>query len=139
MMENEKKENVLFGVFWLIVVAIILGFVAFLMWIIPTYNVWVKEQSGRAQLAEAEFSKQVQLEEAKANLEAQKLNSQAEVERAKGAAQAIEIEDGKLTERYIQYLYVQNLEKLDTQLIYVPTEGGLPLLEANRLNNLGEK
>lgn len=97
-----------------------------------TYSVWAKQQAGKAQLAEAEFSKQVQIEEAKANLEAQKLNAQSEVERAKGAAQAIEIENGKLTERYVQYLYVQNLEKLDTQLIYVPTEGGLPLLEAGR-------
>ena len=96
------------------------------------FSVWSRQQSGRAALAEAEFSKQVQIEEAKANLEAQKLNAQSEVERAKGAAQAIEIENGKLTERYIQYLYVQNLEKLDTKLIYVPTEGGLPLLEAGR-------
>lgn len=118
-------------------VHIVVGFlllVGLLMAVLPVYGVWSKQQRGKGALAEAQFSKQVQLEEAKANLDSQKLNSQAEVERAKGAAQAIAIEDGKLTERYIQYLYVQNLEKLDTKLIYVPTEGGLPLLEANRLN-----
>lgn len=108
--------------------------ISLLMAVLPIYGVWSKQQRGKGALAEARFSKQVQLEEARANLESQKLNSKAEVERAKGAAQAIAIEDGKLTERYIQYLYVQNLEKLDTKLIYVPTEGGLPLLEANRLN-----
>lgn len=131
---NNTSNNIANLIIGLIVISLIGGFIVFIFWVFPTYNVWVKEQSGRAQLAEAEFSRQVQIEEAKANLEAQKLNAQAEVERAKGAAQAIEIENGKLTERYIQYLYVQNLEKLDTQLIYVPTEGGLPLLEASRLD-----
>lgn len=123
-----------------LVAHIALGFLLFiglLMAVLPVYGVWSKQQRGKGALAEAQFSKQVQLEEAKANLDSQKLNSQAEVERAKGAAQAIAIEDGKLTERYIQYLYVQNLEKLDTELIYVPTEGGLPLLESTRLNKGG--
>lgn len=118
-----------------VAIALAIGVLFGIGWGYQEFKVYAKRQSGKAQLAEAEYSKQVQLEEAKSNLESQKLNSQAEVERAKGAAQAIAIEDGKLTERYIQYLYVQNLEKLDTQLIYVPTEGGLPLLEANRLRN----
>ena len=113
--------------------AVILLLIFGTIWGWKSLKVWSASQDGKAILAEAEYSRQVQLEEAKANLEAEKLNAQAEVERAKGAAQAIEIEDGKLSERYIQYLYVQNLEKLDTQLIYVPTEGGLPILEANRL------
>ena len=126
--------NLKTAVFYMTIIAAIIMLVFGVFFVYQWAKVYSKQQSGRAQLAEAEFSKQVQLEEAKANLESQKLNSQAEVERAKGAAQAIEIEDGKLTERYIQYLYVQNLENLDTQLIYVPTEGGLPLLEANRLN-----
>ncbi|WMM74444.1 hypothetical protein RCF27_09250 [Rhodococcus pyridinivorans] len=118
-------------------IILLAGLVIGLFFIFQWGKVYSKQQTGRAALAEAEFSKQVQLEEAKANLESQKLNAQSEVERAKGAARAIEIEDGKLTEQYIRYLYVQNLEKLDTQLIYVPTEGGLPLLEASRLQ--GEK
>ena len=118
-------------------VAMVIGFFVGAFFIYQWGKVYSKQQTGRAALAEAEFSKQVQLEEAKANLESQKLNAQSEVERAKGAAQAIEIENGKLSEQYIRYLYVQNLEKLDTELIYVPTEGGLPLLEASRLQ--GEK
>lgn len=122
----------------IVAIIIILAVLAGLYFGFQWMKVYSRQQTGKAQLAEAEYSKQVQLEEAKANLEAQKLNAQAEVERAKGAAQAIEIENGKLTERYIQYLYVQNLEKLDTTLIYVPTEGGLPLLEAGRLGQQAE-
>lgn len=119
-------------------IAVIFGVLAALYFGFQWMKVYSREQTGKAQLAEARFSKQVQLEQAKSNLEAQKLNAQAEVERARGAAQAIDIENGKLTDRYIRYLYVQNLENLDTSLIYVPTEGGLPLLEAGRLNQQAE-
>ena len=62
---------------------------------------------GKAKYAKAEQNRKIKIEEAKANLEAEKLNAQAEVERAKGAAQAIEIENGKLTTTYIQYLWVR--------------------------------
>lgn len=116
----------------IIAVVLILALIALPFWAFPKWNVWRKEMSGRAQLAEAEYSKQVQLEEAKANLEAEKLNALAEIERAKGAAESIKIEGGQLTENYIKYLWVRNLQTGDKQLIYVPTEAGLPLLEANR-------
>ncbi len=107
-------------------------FIALLMAILPIYNVWSKQQRGRAALSEAEFSKQVKLEEAKSNLEAEKLNALAEIERAKGAAESIKIEGGQLTENYIKYLWIRNLETGDKQLIYVPTEAGLPVLEAGK-------
>ena len=102
---------------------------------IPFYNVWSREMSGKAQFAEAEQNRRIKIEEAKANLEAEKLNAQAEVERAKGAAEAIRIENGSITPTYIQYLWVrqQNLGG-NNKIIYVPTETGLPILEANRLN-----
>lgn len=95
-------------------------------------SVWGKEQDGKATLAEANYSKQVQTVEAEANLESEKLNAKAEVERAKGAALAIEAEGGALTPEYITYLWVRNLERGDNQLIYIPTEGGIPILEAGR-------
>lgn len=112
---------------------VVLITIGLLFWGLPTWNVWRREQSGKAQLREAEFSKQIQLEEAKANLEAEKLNAQAEIERAKGASEAIKIEGGNLTNEYIQYLWVRNLENGDNELIYIPTESNLPILEAPRL------
>lgn len=114
-----------------------IGLIAFSMWVFPVYGVWSAQMNGKAQLSEAEFSKQVKYEEAKANLESQKLNAQAEIERAKGAAKAIEIENGKLTENYIRYLWVRQQDNLnDKTVVYIPTEAGLPILEADRL---GEK
>ena len=35
---------------------------------------------------------------------------------------------------YLMYLYIQNMQKTSNQIIYIPTEGGMPILEANRLN-----
>lgn len=97
----------------------------------PYYRVWSQEMRGKAALAEAEQDRQIMIEEAKANLEAQRLNAQAEVERAKGMAEAIEIEAGKLTADYIKYLWVRNMEENDNlEKIYIPTEANLPILEA---------
>lgn len=97
----------------------------------PQYKVYKREQDGKAALKEAENSKLVQLEEAKANLESERLNAKAEVERAKGAAEAIQIEGGSLTPEYIQYLWVRQNKFNDKTTIYIPTEGNLPILEAN--------
>lgn len=102
---------------------------------IPYYKVWQQEMSGKAEFAKAEQNRKIKIEEARANLEAEKLNAQAEIERAKGAAEAIHIENGSITPTYIQYLWVrqQNLSG-NNKIIYVPTETGLPILEANRLD-----
>ncbi len=111
----------------------VVALILILMFGMPIYRVWAQEMSGRAEYAKAEQNRKIKIEEAKANLEAEKLNAQAEVERAKGAAQAIEIENGKLTPTYIQYLWVRqqgnnNVEKI----IYIPTEAGMPILEAKK-------
>ena len=110
--------------------AIVLG----LMFGLPAYQVWSQEMEGKAEFAKAEQNRKIKIEEARANLEAEKLNAQAEIERAKGAAEAIKIENGQITPTYIQYLWVrqQNLNEGD-KLIYIPTEGGLPILEAGRM------
>lgn len=106
------------------------------MWGGPKYNVWRQEMRGKAQFAEAEQNRRIKIEEAKANLEAEKLNAQAEIERAKGAAEAIAIENGSLTPTYIQYLWVrQQNANVNNKIIYIPTEAGLPVLEAGRMRN----
>lgn len=116
---------------WSVVGAII--FVVALALIIPWYNVWSQEMEGKAEFAKAEQNRKIKIEEARANLEAEKLNAQAEIERAKGAAEAIRIENGSLTPTYIQYLWVRQQSDLgDKTVIYVPTETNLPILESTR-------
>ena len=113
---------------------LIVGGVGSCMYVLPKYNVWSQEMSGKAEFAKAEQNRKIKIEEAKANLEAEKLNAQAEIERAKGAAEAIRIENGSITPAYIQYLWVrQQNANTNNKIIYIPTEAGLPVLEAGRV------
>lgn len=119
-----------------VLLGLLLGGVAValvLMFGVPVYNVWRAEMNGKAELMQAEQTRKIKIEEAKANLEAEKLNAQAEIERAKGAAEAIRIENGSLTPTYIQYLWVRQQSNLgDKTVVYVPTEANLPILESVR-------
>lgn len=114
-------------------VAAIVVLIVSMAFIRPWYNVWSQEMEGKAEFAKAEQNRKIKIEEARANLEAEKLNAQAEVERAKGAAEAIRIENGSITPTYIQYLWVRQQSDLsDKTVIYVPTETNLPILESTR-------
>ncbi len=125
-----------------LVVKVVGGIVAFfvvMVFVRPWYNVWSQEMEGKAEFAKAEQNRKIKIEEARANLEAEKLNAQAEIERAKGAAEAIKIENGSITPTYIQYLWVRQQSDLsDKTVIYIPTESNLPLLESTRMNSLGQ-
>ncbi|WHO39706.1 membrane protease subunit [Sphingobium sp. AP49] len=106
-----------------------------ILWGCPTYNVYSKEQAGRAALAEAQSSRQIAVLEARAKLESAKMLADAEVVRAEGAARANRILQDSLggPDGYLRYLQIQAIDNKDASLIYVPTEGGLPLLESSRL------
>lgn len=106
---------------------------------IPKWNVWRRELSGIAQLKEAEWNRKIAIEEAKAKLEAAKSLAEAEVERAKGVAEANKIigESLKNNEAYLRYLWVQGLQDGNSEVIYVPTETNLPIMEATR--NINKK
>ena len=113
-----------------LIVLVALAVIGFFMWVIPNYNVWSSEMSGKAQYMKAEQNRKIMILEAEANLEAEKLNAQAEIERAKGASEAIKIENGSITPTYIQYLWVRQQNTSANKVIYIPTEAGLPILEA---------
>lgn len=120
-------KNAIWGVAGIVLLIVAMAFIR------PWYNVWSQEMEGKAEFAKAEQNRKIKIEEAKANLEAEKLNAQAEIERAKGAAEAIRIENGSITPTYIQYLWVRQQGDLNNKtVIYVPTETNLPILESTR-------
>lgn len=98
-------------------------------------RVWNAETAGEAELAQATSNRRIAVLEAQALMDSAKLKADAEVARARGVAEANKIVADGLggPEGYLRYLYIQNLEQSKGQIIYVPTEGGLPILEANRL------
>ena len=101
----------------------------------PQYRVYSLRLAGEAALAEAQSSRQVAILEARAKKESAISLAEAEVIRAKGAAEANAILQNSLggPEGYLRYLQIQALESSKASLIYVPTEGGLPVTEARRL------
>jgi regulator of protease activity HflC (stomatin/prohibitin superfamily) len=107
----------------------------FSLWGCPKYSVYEQSMAGEAELAKATFNRQVKVREAEATMEASTLLAKAEVERAKGIAQANKIigESLKDHKEYLNWLYIEALkENKAAQVIYVPTESGLPILEAGK-------
>ncbi len=103
----------------------------------PQYGVYSQRLAGEASLAEAQSSRQVAILEARAKKESAISLAEAEVIRAEGAAKANKILQDSLggPEGYLRYLQIQALEESKAQLIYVPTEAGLPVTEARRLGS----
>ena len=101
---------------------------------LPKYNVWQKGLAGEAELKQAEWNRQIAIREAEAKRESAVALAQAEVERAKGVAQANKIIGDSLegNESYLRYLWIQGLNDGSGEVIYVPTEANLPILEATR-------
>ena len=118
-------------------VAIVSGIllIGILMFGYPQYRVYSQRLAGEAALAEAQSSRQVAILEARAKKESAVALAEAEVTRARGAAQANAILQDSLggPEGYLRYLQIQALESTRASLIYVPTEAGLPVTEARRL------
>lgn len=104
------------------------------MWGFPKYRIYSQTLRGQAQLREAEWTKKVAIEEARALKESAVLEAEAEIERAKGVAEANRIIGDSLhgNEAYLRYLWIQGLQDATGERIYVPTEAGLPILEAGR-------
>lgn len=107
------------------------------LWGCPQYNVYQQRMEGESLLAHSEYAKKVQVQDALGKLEAAKSLADAEIERARGVAQANKIigDSLKNNEDYLRYLWIHNLdeaEKQGSQIIYVPTEANLPILEATR-------
>ena len=105
-----------------------------------TYNDWRREQhlktltnDGKAQLAHAQYSREIAVAEAKAKMESSQLLAAADTIRAHGVARSNEIIGQSLNnnEAYLRWLWIDNIEK-SKSVIYVPTEANLPILEANR-------
>ncbi len=111
---------------------IVLAMIAGLLFGVPQYWVYHQHMEGKAQLAKAEYSKQTLVQEAIAKQEASKSLAQAEVIRAEGVAKANRIigESLNSNESYLHYLWIHNLEAGSHDVIYVPTEAGLPIFEA---------
>lgn len=101
---------------------------------LPTYKVWEQNKVGEAELARAEQNRQIAIQEAKAKEESAKSLANAEVIRAEGIAKANKIIGDSLqnNEAYIHYLWIEALRESNSDVIYIPTEAGIPITESVR-------
>lgn len=110
----------------LLISAIIYGY--------PQYKVWQQRLAGQAELARAEQNRKIAIQEAEAKKESARALAEAEIIRAEGVAKANSIigESLRGNEGYLRYLWIQTLNDNPQNVIYVPTEAGLPILEAGK-------
>lgn len=113
------------------VVKYLLGAIAVALIIIWTWRLI----SPRYVLYQANIERQVQVADARAKSEAATLLADSEIERAKGVAEANRIIADSITPEYTTWLYVDQLDEVVAnggQIIYIPTEAGIPILEAGQ-------
>jgi hypothetical protein len=129
---EEAKEKRLFAK-WITlgILSIFLIIVLFLVGC-PRYNVYSQRMEGEALLAHSQASKEVAVSEAKAKLESASLLARADTIRALGIARSNQIIGKSLTQEYLHWFWIDNLEKNQNAVIYVPTEANIPIMEANR-------
>lgn len=124
MTEDDKEAVVKIS----IVATLIIAIVAIFFWALPVWWVWKQGLSGEAELNKAEQTKQIMIETAK-----------AEEDSAKYRARAIEIM-GEAAKKYPEYRQQEFMQAFGealregnvSQIIYVPTEANLPILEAGK-------
>jgi hypothetical protein len=103
--------------------------------VVASVVVWAVVGLVRPQLRlyKANVEKKALIAEAKARKDSAVHLAEVDRERAKGTADANRTIAGSLTAEYIQWLYVQSLaDHPGATVIYVPTEGGIPITEAGR-------
>lgn len=108
----------------IILIAIVLG----LMFGLPRYKVWQQEMAGKARLAEATQSRQILIEQARAEKEAATLQAEAIKIMGEAAKKYPEYRQQEFIGAFGEALKAGKIN----QIIYVPTEGNIPILEAGR-------
>lgn len=104
----------------------------------PTYNVYSKQMQGKAAYEQAVQDRRIRVLEAQALLDSAQLTAQAEVARARGTNEANRIMAESLggPENYLRWSYIHMLGetagKPNREVIYIPTEASMPILEASR-------
>lgn len=105
---------------------------------LPTYNVYSKTMQGKAAYEEAVQNRRIRVLEARALLDSAELTAQAEVARARGTNEANRIMAESLggPDNYLRWSYINMLQetagKPGREVIYIPTEATMPILEASR-------
>ena len=121
------------------ILLVVVGTIVLFKVIGPKLNLYKANTEKQAVIAEqravseaAEFAARSAVIQAGARAEAMVIE-------AKSLAESQAIIAATLTPEYVRYLYVKAIEGNTNQVIYIPTEAGLPILEAGRIGNDNEE
>ncbi len=123
--EKDSKGD---GMAFLVISGVGIALIAFLLWGIPTYSVWRQKLAGEGELVRAEQTKKITIETARVEVEAAKLRAQAIGIMGEAAKQYPEYRLQEFMGAFAEALQEGNIE----QIIYVPTEANIPIMEAGR-------
>lgn len=101
---------------------------ACLLFGVPVYRVWAANYNGKAILVKAEQTRQVLVTQANAELEASKARAQAIAIVGEAAQKYPEYRRQEFMGAFAEALREGNMN----QIIYVPTEANIPVMEAGR-------
>lgn len=125
-MKNQKGYAEVVALVGVVLLVIVL--IAGWMFVYPNYRVWSQEMRGKAALAEATQSKMIQIEQARAELESAELRAKAIKVIGQTAKDFPEYREQEFIGAFGEALR----EGAINQVIYVPTEGNIPILEAGK-------
>ena len=92
------------------------------------YSVWSMEMQGKAKLAEATQSRQIQVEQARGELEASKMRAEAIKVMGQAAKDYPEYRQQEFMASFGEALREGKM----SQIVYVPTEANIPIMEAGK-------
>lgn len=110
-------------------ITLTVGFILSLMFGLPVYGVWQQGLSGKANLAKAVEVRKIMIEQAKAEKEAASIRADA-IQIIGQAAK--DFPEYRLQEFMGAFAEALNSDKIE-QIIYVPTEANIPIMEAGRI------
>jgi regulator of protease activity HflC (stomatin/prohibitin superfamily) len=134
------------NVFWFLIAIVIVANV----WGIvgrPRWNVWLANQKGLADLAQAhqeglaslaraKNEQQIQIAQAQSRLDAATLNKRAAIIEAEAVSEQIKAIGSELSRHdlFLRWQWIKMMDdgSADREIIYVPTEANLPILEAGK-------
>jgi len=125
---NKQRGDAELFVVSTMVVTITFALLGFSLWFFPWWNVWSSEQSGKAALAKAESTRQILVTQAHAEREAATLRAEAIKIVGQAAKDFPEYRQQEFIGAFAEALKDGHVN----QIIYVPTEANIPIIEARR-------
>jgi regulator of protease activity HflC (stomatin/prohibitin superfamily) len=106
------------------------GIVVLLLFGFPMWNVWRSGLSGEADLKKAEQTRMIQIQQAKGEKESAQLRADAIAIVGKAAKDFPEYRQQEFIGAFAEALHSGKI----SQIIYVPTESNIPIIEAGRMS-----